>query len=197
MRCRRLLGQLGWLNSGMPTAEDQPSAAVAVVIAEAPEPSVLVMRRAEHPRDPWSGHWALPGGRCEPEDADLRATAVRETAEECGLHLADSEATTRLPDSWAGRSVGRPVLVGAWRFTIAAPRPLTLDPAEAAEARWLPVAELRDRARHQVAAVPGLPEHAPVPQFAFGAMPLWGFTYRLLLDTLVPELAVGLDDSIG
>jgi 8-oxo-dGTP pyrophosphatase MutT (NUDIX family) len=45
------------------------------------------MRRAEHPRDPWSGHVSLPGGRREPADSGLLATAIRETREEVGLDL--------------------------------------------------------------------------------------------------------------
>ncbi len=47
----------------------------------------LAIKRAEHERDPWSGHMALPGGRREDGDADLRATAVRETLEEVGVDL--------------------------------------------------------------------------------------------------------------
>ena len=41
-----------------------------------------MINRAEHAGDPWSGHVAGPGGRAEPEDKDLEATAVLETLEE-------------------------------------------------------------------------------------------------------------------
>lgn len=47
----------------------------------------LAIKRAENERDPWSGHMALPGGRREEDDPDLRATAVRETLEEVGMDL--------------------------------------------------------------------------------------------------------------
>ncbi|BBE41809.1 NUDIX hydrolase [Conexivisphaera calida] len=51
---------------------------------------VLVVKRVESSIDPWSGDWALPGGRMEATDPDLRATAVRETLEETGIDLRSS-----------------------------------------------------------------------------------------------------------
>lgn len=51
---------------------------------------LLLIRRAEHPRDPWSGQMAFPGGRAEPGDQGLEQTAVREVAEEIGLDLKRS-----------------------------------------------------------------------------------------------------------
>lgn len=49
----------------------------------------LIIKRAEHANDPWSGHLALPGGRAESNDEDLLITAARETREEIGLELLD------------------------------------------------------------------------------------------------------------
>ena len=45
-----------------------------------PMPRVLLMKRTERAGDPWSGHISLPGGRHDRTDADLLATAIRETA---------------------------------------------------------------------------------------------------------------------
>ena len=43
---------------------EERRAAVAVVLAgEGGALRLCIIRRAEHPRDPWSGHIALPGGR--------------------------------------------------------------------------------------------------------------------------------------
>ena len=62
-----------------------------------PDEQVLFIRRAERAGDPWSGDMAFPGGREEPGDETLRATAIRETFEEIGLALADADFRGALP----------------------------------------------------------------------------------------------------
>jgi len=62
------------------------------------EPQVLFIKRAKRTGDRWSSHVALPGqstisstdhagGKRDPEDADDRVTAERETREEIGIDL--------------------------------------------------------------------------------------------------------------
>jgi 8-oxo-dGTP diphosphatase len=53
---------------------------------------VLLLRRA---RDPWKGHWDLPGGFCEPGEHPMQ-TVERELAEETGL----AGKTVRYLGSW-------------------------------------------------------------------------------------------------
>ena len=69
------------------TAEGRMEAAVALVIRARTDLDVLLIKRAEHEHDPWSGHMALPGGRWEPGDLGLQHTATRETREETGVDL--------------------------------------------------------------------------------------------------------------
>ena len=66
--------------------EHHSRAAVAICLGPGADGlAVLMMRRVEHPEDPWSGQISLPGGREEPEDPSLSVTARRETLEEVGL----------------------------------------------------------------------------------------------------------------
>src|SRR2546421_732987 len=74
-------------------------AAVSLVLVEGPRGvDLLLIRRAERPDDPWSGQIALPGGRQDPDDVDLLATAARETREETGVELASAERLAVLDD---------------------------------------------------------------------------------------------------
>ena len=49
--------------------------------------SVLMMQRAKHEGDPWSGQMAFPGGRQEKFDRNTLETAKRETYEEVGFNI--------------------------------------------------------------------------------------------------------------
>jgi 8-oxo-dGTP pyrophosphatase MutT (NUDIX family) len=72
-----------------PFSEDiQAVAAVALPLRDVDgDLKLLVVKRVENPKDPWSGQMALPGGRRETKDKNLRETAIRETFEETGIDL--------------------------------------------------------------------------------------------------------------
>src|SRR5450432_2372229 len=82
-------------------------AAIAVIFLELEMSlDVLLIERAIREGDPWSGHMALPGGHADPADADLSATAERETLEEVGLDLrAIGERLGRLSDYAPARAI--------------------------------------------------------------------------------------------
>jgi 8-oxo-dGTP diphosphatase len=168
-----------FLINGFP-AELAPSAAVAILHASLPEPSILLMRRAQRAGDPWSGHWSFPGGRRELEDLDLLDTALRELREECGIHLERDQLTERLEDDWAGRVVGHSVMVASFLFRIPDQIQTTLDHTEAAEAVWMPMSFLLDLSLHGVRVIPGIPPDRKFPAFDLRGTLVWGFTYRVL-----------------
>lgn len=169
-------------------------AAVALVLREGPEgPELLVIKRSEAEHDHWSGHMALPGGRAEPEDESLLATAARETFEEVGLDpRAGGEAIARLgtvdPQSpYAPRvSVTPFVFVAPNEYHAAAPggpKELLLS-EEVAAAFWVPVEELKRGGRSAVfrMAFAGVEREWPAYPSRHG--PIWGITERILTEFL-------------
>ncbi len=145
---------------------------------------MLLIRRAERDRDPWSGHWSLPGGRREASDRDVVETAVRETAEECGIELTPDRMEAALAPRVARRSAPPYLLVQPFVFRLERTIEAVVDSAEAVEARWVPLDDLRDPARHGLQCVPRQPRPVLFPAFPLPPVPLWGFTYRLLVEWL-------------
>jgi len=165
-------------------AVPKPEAAVAIVHARGAEEAVLLIRRTEREDDPWSGHWSFPGGRRDPQDEDLVRTALRELEEECGIRLAREDLEATLPPLSAGRRMRNPVTVAPFLFRADHHLPTCVDSREAVEAVWVPLSLLRDPQRHRVGSVPRQPRELTFPAIELNGVPLWGFTYRVLIDWL-------------
>ncbi len=77
--------------------------------AQEGDPEAVFIKRAARPGDRWTSHVALPGGKRDPEDADDKAVAVRETAEEIGLDLDSPNAfyVGNLPERVVSTSWGK------------------------------------------------------------------------------------------
>src|SRR4051812_48318813 len=122
----------------------EATAAVALIRVRGADPEYLLLRRAANPKDPWSDHFALPGGRRDKGDPDLLATCIRETYEECGIRLSPADLVRPLPMATAGSHMGIPMGVAPFLFELAEKPLLSLDAREIAEAYWLPQSYLRD-----------------------------------------------------
>ncbi len=157
-------------------------AAVAMVLRDgAAGIELLFIRRAEHPNDPWSGQIAFPGGRSEPGDADLRATAIRETREETALDL-ESEARFLGPlDELRAMARLRPMnlVIAPFAFRLDAPAELRLSD-EVTSVHWVELAALLQPAAHSVLSYeqPGAPLEFPC--LRVDGLVIWGLTYRML-----------------
>ena len=88
----------------------RPSLRFCVSFPASEGAELFFIRRAEHPQDRWS-RIAFPGGRRDPDDASLLATAIRETREEVGIDSpppASSSNHARCPAFTKGNLVVTP-----------------------------------------------------------------------------------------
>lgn len=165
-------------------------AAVAVVVRDATDgPQILLIRRTEHPADPWSGHMAFPGGREDPRDENLLATAIRETLEELALDLAQAGRLlgelAPLPAVARGRPVDLTIVPFVFELTTEAALSYS---EEVAEAVWVPIGPLlTGRLRTTFAVERDSGERVELPAHDVDGRIVWGLTYRML-DSLLTLL---------
>lgn len=156
-------------------------AAVAAVFRDGDAGTeLLFIERAAHKGDPWSGQMALPGGRAEPADVDLAATAERETLEEVGLDLSLAERLGELHEL-DGRA--RRIIVSPHGYWLDGPRPELAPNGEVANVFWVGLAELSDPQRHIEYYYPALGVQVhPGILLGEGPQVIWGMTLRMLMD---------------
>jgi 8-oxo-dGTP pyrophosphatase MutT (NUDIX family) len=159
-----------------------PRAAVALVLREGETGSLelLFIRRAEHDLDPWSGHVGFPGGRAEPGDAGLEATAVRETLEETGLDLARDGERLGALDEVRALARGRPVDLVIAPFIFRLRR--LLDGARSGEVvslHWLPLERLLAPETQSTTQVEHEGAMLELPCLRIDGLVIWGLTYRM------------------
>ncbi len=162
----------------------EPQAAVAIIRTRNLDPEYLIIKRTVNPKDPWSGHFAFPGGGRDKNDPDLLATCLREVREECGLQLHPRNLKQTLPITHAGRLTEAPIFVSPFLFEIPMQVPLTVDPKEIDRYLWLPATYLKNKDNHSRQSF-----LKNSPQQLFHCIKLedgyiWGFTYRVLADIL-------------
>jgi len=158
-------------------------AAVAAILREhSGTTEVLLLRRAEHESDPWSGHMAFPGGRRDPSDPDLLFTVVRETQEEIGLRLTpETELIGRLDDLPAvvrGRRVG--LVIAPFVFAVTGDPTLQPNPGEVDEVLWTPLAPLLAGDHDTTFAWEFEGRKIELPGYDVEGRIVWGLTHRML-----------------
>lgn len=161
-------------------------AAISLVLrpGEVGEPELLLIKRAEHERDPWSGHVACPGGRMEPGDRDLRDTAIRETLEETGVDLGRIGRVLGTLDDLSPRTPVLPPIV-IRPFVAAVPSSVeTIQSPEVAAAFWVPLSVLRAPGAWGTGTVLVRGVERSVTTFSHGGHTVWGLTERVLRQLL-------------
>lgn len=122
-------------------------AAVSIILRDGEHGTeVLMMQRAKHERDPWSGQMSFPGGKIDPQDINAKAAAVREAFEEVGAELGEQDFVGQLDDLY-GLKIDGVFSVHVACFVFKPLRELKLTPNyEVADMVWLPISALDDRA---------------------------------------------------
>ena len=157
-------------------------AAVAVVIAPDPD-AVLLIRRADCPGDPWSGHMALPGGRHQPSDPDLLSTVIRETREEVGIDLVREQLLGGLDDVMPRTPVLPPIAVRPFAFLLPARPRLVLNP-EVAASQWVTIEDLLQPGGYHLASLEVGGQIRDVQAYRLADTVVWGMTERILTGLL-------------
>jgi 8-oxo-dGTP pyrophosphatase MutT (NUDIX family) len=166
---------------------------VALILRDGPAGlEVLFIRRAEHPQDPWSGQMAFPGGRAEPGDADLRLTAVRETAEEIGVDLAACAQTLGALDELQAMARMRPLglVIAPFVFGLTGSADVRLS-EEVRSVHWLPLDELLSERLHSTMEYAHDSTTLQFPCLRVDGLVIWGLTYRMFM-SLASLLAAAL-----
>jgi len=171
-----------------PSDQAERHAAVAFIVRDRPSggAETLFIKRSERDDDPWSGHMALPGGRRDPGDESLEATARRETMEEVGLELDPAQCFGRLHDIYGGRLHSFKMSVSPFLFHTTDGHELNFNNDEVADAVWVPLSILSDPAQIREYIFHLDPHSRPFPSFHYNDYIIWGLTFRIIADFMEP-----------
>ena len=117
----------------------------------------------------------------EPGDHDLERTAIRETWEETGVDLARDGRILGALDDLSPRSQVLPSIIIRPFVAVVKPEIEIVQSSEVAEAFWVPVSALRERAAWGMGLV-HVRDHGEleVAVFRHGPYTVWGLTERVL-----------------
>lgn len=177
---------LALIRANQPKLREQNSlmqAAVAIILRDGEHGSeFLMMQRAFHENDPWSGQMSFPGGKIEADDVDAKAAAIRETHEEVGVDLREHEFVGQLDDLY-GLKVDGVYSVHVAAFVFKTQRELQLQGNhEVADMLWIPFAFLDDEINSYDYYHP-LDESQRMPAILLNEgkqQVLWGLSLRML-----------------
>ena len=144
----------------------------------------MFIKRSEHPEDPWSGHVAFPGGGFESLDNNRKETSIRESYEEVGINLNESNFKQFVSEVVSKKSFKNSKLSIKSYLFYSAVRPRFFDVSEVSDVFDIDVeAFFEERYYIRRAVNPNEP-----PQFGFltekSKYFIWGITLAILLDFL-------------
>ncbi len=158
---------------------DWPEAAVLLSVVASSRPSLVLTRRADH-MNTHRGQVAFPGGKRDPDDADLLQTALREAQEEVALPASEVRLLGSLSDLLSLHGLKVRPYVGL------IPDGLALKPCESEldAVFQVPLDWLLDdpRTHTDVIRVGGKTYY--VPSYTYQGFTLWGLSAMMLLELM-------------
>ena len=160
------------------SCEEGANAAVALIVRLSHgRAHILFVKRAQNPRDLWSGQIALPGGKQDSSDHSMKETVLRETMEEIGIDLLSHGRFLGVMSLF--QSNRRPeVSVLPFVVLIDGNLSIKLNRKELEEYMWISVKDLiqnRSITRFEL---------RDFPAYVIGKTVIWGLTYRIVEDLL-------------
>ena len=164
------------LSSVLETAYERQEANAAVALLlqiTSQDLNVLFVKRAESPTDSWSGQMAMPGGKRDSKDRDLKETVVREVLEEININLLDGRRFLGvLPPQ---RTKRRPELkILPFVILLEQEPSIKVNEEEVEHAFWMSLKELV-----QNEGIVTL-SFRKRPAYTVGKYIIWGLTYNIL-----------------
>jgi len=154
-------------------------AGVLVALTDQPDPEVILTLRSKM-LSTHRGEVAFPGGKRDPEDADLLATALREAQEEVGL----DPAQVRLIGSLGQLLSKHQLAVTPWVGIIPAQLRLTANPGEIDRIFRIPLSFFLEQRALRTDEIPIRGKTHYVPAWEYEGEIIWGLTAYVLVELL-------------
>lgn len=165
-----------------------PEAAVLVAISDDPQnPGLLLTKRAQHLAI-HSGEVAFPGGKRDPEDASLLATALREAQEEVALAADCFQYRGCLDERITRTNIKVTPFVGV----IPAMTQLTANLDELDSLFYVPLVFLAQPENLHIDRVSYQGALRDIPRFDYGGYSIWGVTATIIVDLMNTVFDAGL-----
>ncbi|MEX2495277.1 MAG: CoA pyrophosphatase [Woeseia sp.] len=154
----------------------KPAAVLVPIIDRQDGLSVLLTRRSSALRY-HASQVSFPGGRMEEGDADILATALRETHEEVGIEPSRVEIAGYLDPTPTITGYAVTAVIG---FVHPKAR-ITIDPGEVERTFEVPLEFLLDATNQRRSEREYNGSRVPIVEFRFGSERIWGATANILL----------------
>lgn len=170
-------------------ALDYPEAGILVPVTNNPgRPEIVFTLRSANLKT-HRGQVAFPGGKRDPEDQSLAATALRETHEEIGL--PPDQVHIVAPLSQVMSRYG--ILVTPYVGVVPDQYPMSANPAEIESIFQVPIDYFLEDQRERTDALSFLNQTFYVPCYRWERYQIWGLSAVVLVDFLNAVYDAGID----